>query len=58
MITKAKFFSYYRVQMSGRYNMIMEAKAAMNDAHLTEDEYFEIINNYSKYFNQFKVLKY
>lgn len=55
MITKEKFLAYYRVQMSGKYNMIMEATAAMNDAGLTTEEYFDIINNYNKYYNKFKI---
>lgn len=53
MITKEKFLAYYKVQMSGRYNMIMEAKYAMADAGLTKDEYFDIINNYSKYLTEY-----
>lgn len=53
MITKEKFLSYYRVQMSGKYNMIMEAKYAMADAGLTKDEYFEIISNYNKYYKEY-----
>ena len=53
MITKEKFLAYYRVQMSGTYNMIMEAKYAMADAGLTKDEYFDIINNYSKYLTEY-----
>ena len=53
MITKEKFLSYYRVQKSGMYNMIMEAKYAMADAGLTKDEYFEIISNYNKYYKEY-----
>jgi len=53
MITKEKFLAYYKVQMSGKYNMIMEATAAMNDAGLNMEEYFNIINNYSKYYNKY-----
>ena len=44
-ITKEKFKSYYRVQMSGRYNMIMQATLAMLAAGLTREEYFECIKN-------------
>lgn len=42
-ITKEKFKSYYRVQMTGRYNMIMQATLAMLAAGLTREEYFECI---------------
>ena len=52
-ITKEKFESYYRVQMSGRYNMIMQASLAMLAAGLTREEYFECIKNYKKYYNEF-----
>jgi len=53
MITKQKFLAYYRVQMGGRYNMIMEATQAMKDAGLTREEYFNIIKNYNKYYNAY-----
>ena len=52
-ITKEKFKSYYRVQMSGRYNMIMQATLAMLAAGPTREEYFEYIKNYNKYYNEF-----
>ena len=53
MITKEKFLAYYRVQMGGRYNMIMEATLAMTEAGLTKEEYFDIIKNYGKYYNEY-----
>ena len=53
MITKEKFLAYYRVQMGGRYNMIMEATSAMTEAGLTKEEYFDIIKNYGKYYNKY-----
>ena len=53
MITKEKFLAYYRVQMGGKYNMIMEATPAMKDAGLTIEEYFNIIKNYNKYYNAY-----
>lgn len=53
MITKEKFLAYYKVQMGGRYNMIMEATSAMTEAGLTKEEYFEIIKNYDKYYNAY-----
>lgn len=52
-ITKEKFKSYYRVQMTGRYNMIMQSSLAMEAAGLTHEEYFECIKNYKKYYNEF-----
>ena len=53
MITKQKFLAYYRVQMGSQYNMIMEATSAMKDAGLTREEYFNIIKNYGKYYNEY-----
>lgn len=53
MITKDEFMSYYNVQMSGRYNMIMEASMVMAETGLSKEKYFEIINNYSKYRKEF-----
>ena len=52
-ITKEKFESYYRVQMSGRYNMIMQDTLAMLAAGLTRGEYVECIKNYEKYYSEF-----
>ena len=49
MITKEKFLRYEAVRTLGVYNMIMDAKAAMELADLTKEEYFEIIKHYSDY---------
>jgi len=49
MITKDKFLKYYKVQMSGKYNMIMDAAQVQKETQLTKDEYMEIIKNYSIY---------
>ena len=53
MITKNDFLRYYKVQMSGRYNMIMEAGKAMKVARLTKKQYFDIIKNYGTYYKEF-----
>ena len=53
MITKKEFLRYYKVQMGGRYNMIMEAAEASKEAGLTYLKYFEIINNYGTYYKKF-----
>ena len=53
MITKEKFLAYEHVRRSGLYNMIMDATVAMVDAGLTRDEYFNIIENYNKYYNEY-----
>lgn len=49
MITKDKFLKYYNVQMSGKYNMIMDSGEVMKETHLTKKEYMEIIKNYTIY---------
>jgi len=41
------FKAYRKVQESGRYNMMADANAAMQDAGLTRDEYMFVIRNYS-----------
>ena len=53
MITKEKFESYRRVQYSGMYNMVMQARDAMAAAGLTKDEYWDIIKNYNEYYKKF-----
>lgn len=45
-ITKAEFDAYRRVQFRGRYNMVMEASAAMRSARLDHGTYWFIVNNY------------
>ena len=53
MITKEKFESYRRVQYSGMYNMIMQAREAMVAAGLNKEDYWDIIKNYNKYYEKF-----
>lgn len=48
-ITKEMFLRYEKVRTSGKYNMIVEWELARKKAHLTKDEYFEIIKQYSHY---------
>lgn len=52
MITKEKFLAYVRVQNSGLINMT-DIDRGTKLSHLTEDEYMDIIWNYSKYRKQF-----
>ena len=52
MITKEKFLRYVRVQNSGVINML-DVETGTRLSGLTEDEYWEIINNYSKYRTEF-----
>ena len=52
-ITKEMFDSYRRVQMGGKYNMIMDAEKARRDANLGMDEYMMIIKNYSEFSKKF-----
>ena len=49
MITKEKFLKYYKVQMGGAYNMIMDADKVRQETGLTKEEYIDIIKNYSIY---------
>lgn len=47
-ITKEEFLSYERVRTEGKYNMIMDAKLAMQEAELTPEKYSLIIKYYSE----------
>lgn len=53
MITKEDFLRYVKVQTEGRYNMIMDANEAMLAAGLSSNQYWDIIRNYSTYYNEF-----
>ena len=53
MVTKNDFLRYYKIQIGGRYNMIMEAGKAMKAARLTKEQYFDIIKNYGTYYKEF-----
>ena len=47
-ITKEDFLKYKEVQMSGRYNMFMDARNVMDETGLSKDQYFKILQEYSK----------
>lgn len=53
MVTKADFQSYYAAQMSGMYNMVMDAHQVMSIYGIEKYTYWEIIRNYKKYYNEF-----
>lgn len=55
MPTREQFEAYVKVQRSGRWNMIMDAKNAAREAGLDLDIYFAVIKNYSKLAAKFKV---
>lgn len=48
-----KFLRYEEVRKSGEFNMITEANQAMDYANLNEDDYWDIIQNYSEYKEMF-----
>lgn len=48
-----KFLRYEEVRKSGQFNMITEARYAIDCANLDEDDYWDIIQNYSKYREMF-----
>lgn len=47
-ITKEMFEAYVSVQMSGKYNMLMNAHEAADEAGLSIADYMAIIKNYSE----------
>ena len=51
---KEKFLRYYDVQMSGKYNMIMEWVDACIEADLNQEDYFYIIEHYSELKEKYK----
>ena len=53
MITKEKFESYRRVQYSGMYNMVMQARKAIVATGLSNEDYWDIIQNYNEYYEKF-----
>lgn len=48
-ITKETFVKYYEAQMSGEYNMIMNAAKVMEKYNISKDDYLKIITNYKVY---------
>ena len=53
MVTKEDFLSYYEAQMSGEFNMVMDANKVMSLYDIKKDTYWEIIRNYGKYYTEF-----
>jgi hypothetical protein len=51
-ITKEHFMSYYRVQQSGEFNML--SQEARHLTGLTEEYYFEIMNNYDMWYGGYE----
>ena len=55
MPTREQFEAYVKVQQSGRWNMLMNAREAAKEAGLDLDTYLAMIKNYSKLAAKFKV---
>ena len=45
-ISESEFNSYRSIQLSGKYNMIMDSEAVMMVAGLSKVKYWEIIEHY------------
>ena len=52
-ITKETFMKYYTAQMSGEYNMIMDAAKVMEEYNISKDDYLKIITKYMVYYTKF-----
>lgn len=52
-ITKEQFMAYRRVQREGKYNMMMDAPKAAQEAGLSYDTYMDILWNYSALCNMY-----
>ena len=53
MVTKSDFLKYYKVQMSGKYNMIMQMSEVLVEAGINYHTYIKIISNYKKYYDKY-----
>lgn len=53
MVTRNDFFAYEEARQSGKYNMITEARSVMIDYAIHPDIYWEIVKNYSKYYEKY-----
>ena len=51
-ITKEDFEAYYKVQMSGEFNML--DIYAIKATKLTKAQYMDILLSYNKYYKKFK----
>lgn len=52
-VTKETFMKYYTAQMSGEYNMIMDATKVMEEYNISKDDYLKIIKKYMVYYTKF-----
>jgi alpha-L-fucosidase len=52
-ITKDQFDAFNKVREGGKYNMVMEAQDAAEDADLNMGQYWAIIKNYTELQNKF-----
>ena len=52
-ITKETFMKYYTAQMSGEYNMIMDAAKVMEEYNISKEDYLKIIKKYMVYFTKY-----
>ena len=52
-ITKETFMKYYTAQMSGEYNMIMDAAKVMEEYNISKEDYLKIITKYMVYYTKF-----
>ena len=53
-VTEETFHRYYDAQMSGDYNMIMDAQRVMEKYHISHEDYLKIITNYKFYLNKYE----
>ena len=53
MVSKTDFLSYYEAQMSGEFNMVMDAHQVMDEYGIDKNTYWEIIRNYNTYYNKY-----
>lgn len=52
-VSKEDFIRYEALRKSGKYNMITDCSAVMNELNVTIGTYIEIISNYDKYYKEY-----
>lgn len=52
MVSKFDFLNYEKARLSGEYNMIIDAHQVMEDYGIDQNIYWDIIENYDKYYGQ------
>lgn len=53
MVTETDFLAYEEARKSGKYNMVLDAYAVVEDYNIEKSVYINIIANYGKYVQKY-----